>query len=55
LEKELGLPVVEVNDRGEYRPLTMILGGGRVLHVVYPVGSPRAHIEGVLAWLNGVR
>lgn len=51
LAEALDLPTSEVDGRDEYEPLTMIIRDGYIAHVIYPIESPRAHIEKVLDWL----
>lgn len=51
LAGELALPTFETDGHGEYEPLTIVFDADRIVHVVYPIESPRAHIDGVLDWL----
>jgi hypothetical protein len=32
--------------------MTLVVDRGLIAHVAYPIDSPRAHIAGVLAWLQ---
>jgi peroxiredoxin len=47
----LALPTFEAGGRLCYRRLTLIVAGGRVEHVFYPVFPPDGHAAEVLAWL----
>jgi peroxiredoxin len=47
----LRLPSFEAGGRRRYRRLTMVVAGGRVEHVFYPVFPPDGHAAEVLAWL----
>lgn len=51
LAEDLGLPTVEIDGRYEYESLAMIVRGGIIVHVVYPIISPCGHIDDVLCWL----
>ncbi len=55
LAQALGLPTFEVDGERLYRRLTMIVGGGLVEHVFYPVFPPDAHAGEVLSWLRSAR
>lgn len=54
LAARLGLPTFDVDgvDGPLYRRLTLIVAGGRVEHVFYPVFPPDRHAGEVLAWLR---
>jgi peroxiredoxin len=47
----LRLPTFEA-DVTRYRRLTMVIAGGRIEHVFYPVFPPDGHAAEVLAWLQ---
>ena len=47
-----GLPTFETAAMTLYRRLTLIVSGGRIEHVFYPVFPPDAHAGEVLAWLR---
>jgi peroxiredoxin len=48
----LGLPTFTVDGLRLYRRLTMIVTGGVIEHVFYPVFPPDQHAAEVLAWLR---
>jgi peroxiredoxin len=48
----LGLPTFEVAGMVLYRRLTMIVNGGVIEHVFYPVFPPDQHAVQVLDWLR---
>ena len=48
----LGLPTFVANGILLYRRLTMIIDGGSVEHVSYPVFPPDRHAEQILDWLQ---
>ena len=48
----LSLPTFEAGGRSRYRRLTLVITGGRIEHVFYPVFPPDAHAGEVLAWLR---
>jgi peroxiredoxin len=52
LAERLGLPTFEAGDRPRYKRLTLVLNGGRIEHVFYPVFPPDQHAAEVLAWLR---
>lgn len=52
LASELGLPVARGVARPEYRPMILIVQGGRVGHSIYPIASPRASAQDALDWLT---
>ena len=52
LAERLGLPTFEAGDRPRYKRLTLVLNGGRIEHVFYPVFPPDRHAAEVLAWLQ---
>ena len=52
LAERLGLPTFEAGDRPRYKRLTLVLSGGRIEHVFYPVFPPDQHAAEVLAWLR---
>ncbi len=47
-----GLPTFATAGMTLYRRLTLIVSGGRIEHVFYPVFPPDAHAGEVLAWLR---
>ena len=49
----LGLPTFGVDGMTLYRRLTMIVAGGVIEHVFYPVFPPDQHAQEVLDWLRG--
>jgi peroxiredoxin len=52
LAERLRLPTFEAGGRVMYKRLTMVLGGGRIEHVFYPIFPPDRHAAEVLAWLR---
>jgi len=52
LAAALGLPTFEADGRRLYTRLTMVIGGGRIEHVFYPVFPPDQHAQQVLDWLR---
>ena len=48
----LNLPVFEVSGMTLYKRLTLILRGGVIEQVFYPIFPPNAHAEQVLTWLR---
>lgn len=48
----LRLPAFQAGGRLRYRRLTLIVAGGRIEHVFYPVFPPDGHAAEVLAWLR---
>lgn len=46
------LPTFEVNGKPLYKRLTVIVSGGRVEHVFYPIFPPDRHANEVLNWLR---
>jgi peroxiredoxin len=52
LTRALGLPTFEVAGRTLLRRLTLVLRGGHVEHVFYPVFPPNTHAGEVLRWLG---
>jgi peroxiredoxin len=51
LADAMGLPTFEAGGTRLYSRLTMIVSGGRVEHVFYPVFPPDGHAGQVLDWL----
>jgi peroxiredoxin len=49
----LRLPTFSAGGRRLYRRLTLVVTGGAVEHVFYPVFPPDEHAGQVLAWLRG--
>jgi len=52
LADQPGLPTFEAGDRPRYKRLTLLINGGRIEHVFYPVFPPDQHAGEVLAWLQ---
>jgi peroxiredoxin len=52
LTRALGLPTLEVGGETLLKRLTLVLRGGVVEHVFYPVFPPDRHAGEVLAWLR---
>jgi peroxiredoxin len=48
----LGLPTFSSAGQRLYARLTMIVSGGRIEHVFYPVFPPEGHADEVLRWLR---
>ena len=48
----LRLPTLEAGGVPRYRRLTLVIAGGRIEHVFYPVFPPDGHAEQVLGWLQ---
>lgn len=50
--KTLGVPFTTVNAKVEYRPIILIARDDRrIVHVIYPIVSPRASAQDALGWL----
>lgn len=52
LAEELDLPTFDAGGMTLYRRLTMIVKGGVIEHVFYPVFPPTEHAQQVLSWLQ---
>jgi peroxiredoxin len=52
LAKALDLPTFAAGGQVLYRRLTLVVRGGRIEHVFYPVFPPDRHAEQVLTWLR---
>ena len=52
LADALGLPTFTVGGMTLYRRLTMIVTGGVIEHVFYPIFPPDQHAQEVLDWLR---
>ena len=52
LGNALDLPTMEVGGTRLYKRLTMIVRGGRIEHVMYPVFPPERNAADVVAWLR---
>lgn len=52
LAQTLALPTFEVDGTRLYKRLTLVLAGGRIEHVFYPIFPPNAHASEVLGWLR---
>jgi peroxiredoxin len=52
LAEALGLPTFEVEGQTLLKRLTLVVRGGAIEHVFYPVFPPDAHAGEVLAWLR---
>jgi peroxiredoxin len=55
LAKEIALPTFEIAGMVLYKRLTMVLEGGEVRKVFYPVFPPQHNAEEVLEWLSSSR
>ena len=53
LAAQLRLPTFTAGGDRLYRRLTLVLRGGRIEHVFYPIFPPGGHAAEVLAWLRG--
>lgn len=53
LAGDLGLPTFTADGMTLYRRLTLIISGGVIEHVFYPVFPPGEHARQVLSWLHG--
>lgn len=52
LARTLGLPVTIRSVHAiEYQPIVLIVKDGHIVHVIYPIDSPRASAEEALEWL----
>jgi peroxiredoxin len=49
----LGLPTFEVAGMTLYKRVTLVIGGGEIVKVFYPVFPPDRNASDVLAWLAG--
>lgn len=49
----VGVPIFEVDGAALYRRQTLVVTGGVIEHVFYPVFPPDQHATEVLAWLRG--
>jgi peroxiredoxin len=52
LQRALDLPTFTVDGELLYKRLTLIVSGGRIEHVFYPIFPPDAHAAQVLEWLS---
>ncbi|WP_346152030.1 MerR family transcriptional regulator [Nonomuraea recticatena] len=52
LAKALRLPTFQADGEHFYRRLTLIIRGGKIEHVFYPIFPPNEHAQQVLAWLK---
>jgi peroxiredoxin len=52
LADDLGLPTFSVGGETFYKRVTLVLGGGRIEKVFYPVFPPDRNAAEVLAWLG---
>jgi peroxiredoxin len=52
LADRLGLPTFPAGGRPRYARLTLLVAGGRIEHVFYPIFPPDAHAADVLGWLR---
>ena len=55
LAQALALPTFVVEGERLYRRLTLIVSGGVIEHVFYPVFPPDTHASQVLSWLRAMR
>jgi len=53
LAETLGLPTFEAGGMTLYKRLTLIIRGGVIEHVFYPIFPPNEHARQVLSWLRG--
>ena len=53
--RALSLPTFEVEGRRLLRRVTLVLVGGVVRHVFYPIFPPDTHAAAVLAWVRAAR
>jgi peroxiredoxin len=53
LARALQLPTFEIQWQTLLKRLAMIIDGGRITHVFYPVFPPDRNAEEVLAWMRG--
>lgn len=53
MTKALRLPTFEVAGQTLLKRFTLVIAGGRIEHVFYPVFPPDSHAEEVLGWLRG--
>jgi peroxiredoxin len=51
LARALGLPITINAARVEYQPLVLIIKGGVVAHVIYPIDSPGESATAAIEWL----
>jgi peroxiredoxin len=52
LAAELGLPTFSASGRTFYKRLTLVMSGGRIGKVFYPIVEPAKHADDVLAWVK---
>ncbi|MFI6743989.1 hypothetical protein ACIBI9_64950 [Nonomuraea sp. NPDC050451] len=52
LARLLGLPSFAIGGLRLYRRLTLVIRGGRIEHVFYPIFPPDPHAQQVLDWLH---
>ena len=52
MTKALRLPTFEAAGQTLLKRFTLVVSGGRIEHVFYPVFPPDKHAEEVLAWLR---
>jgi peroxiredoxin len=52
LAAELDLPTFDVDGMTLYKRLTLVVDGGVITHVFYPVFPPDGHADAVLGWLR---
>jgi peroxiredoxin len=52
LTQALRLPTLAVDGMALIRRLTLVIRGGRIEHVFYPVFPPDRHAAEVIAWLD---
>jgi peroxiredoxin len=48
----LNMPTFEVDGMALIRRLTLVISGGRIEHVFYPIPDPAQNAEDVIAWLR---
>ena len=52
LAEALGLPTFQAGGMRLYKRLTLVVDGGTIEHVFYPIFPPNQHASQVLAWLR---
>lgn len=53
LAEALELPTFTAGGQRLYKRLTLVIAGGRIEHVFYPIFPPDAHTSQILDWLSG--
>jgi len=52
LSAALNLPTFQVEETTLYKRLTLVISGGKIEHVFYPIFPPNEHAVRVLEWIN---